>query len=804
MFAVVRSTYDQLRSLLRACGMVSGGASLVLGLLVVLGWHIGSVTLVQLAPTLVPMQYNTALGFICCGLGLLMFVAGRERWAVWPGLLAVLIGSLTLLEYSGDLDLGIDEVFMRHDITVATSHPGRMAPNTAVCFLLIGSLVVASHRRYRSLLSAVLASLVFGLGVVALSGYLAALETAYGWGNLTRMAVHTSLGFVVLSLGFLCDTWRRGVQGDTWLPRWLPAPVAIGILTAAVSLWQAIAAEGHRLGSQYEELSDLSNLAGLMLILGILLAVAMATSVFLAQKASKRAREVSRVNLALQEEIQVRQEAERALEQHRDNLEELVAERTQELELARKEAESANEAKSDFLSHMSHELRTPLNGILGYAQILQRDSELTSRHGNSLSGIISCGDHLLALINDVLDLSKIEAGRLEIEEKAFLLEELVGGVANVVKERAERRDIGFHVKRGKDLPKVLVSDAGKLRQIVVNLLGNAVKFTHEGRVDFLVSFDSGLLHLEVRDTGIGMDPDEIEQVFDPFKQVEAGKAAGGTGLGLAITQRLVSALGGTLTLESQKGKGSQFHVSIPVTVASVGEAPGDLLDEHLLGADHLVLQEGQDWTILVADDRADNRNVMEGMLAGAGFQTLLAEDGDEALDILAKESKVDLVLMDVRMPRVSGLEALKQIRADSRLQRLKVIAVTASVFPEFREEAIAAGFDDFLGKPFRVEELLAKLKKHLDLDLVPLKPPESGTRVSSGEQKTLVDLKSTVPAGMVERLTEALHIRNLTAIKAAAEELSADSQTDELGRRILDLAQSFNFAELKKLVRELE
>ena len=797
----------RLKQLLALIGLVVGLAILSLGLIVIVGWHVGSRAVVQVLPAFVPMQYNTALGFTLAGTSLLLLFWGRERSALVVAGLVALIGGLTLVEYVGHVDLGIDQLLMEPDIVAKTSSPGRMAPNTALCFLLIGLGTMLSLARWaiahRWLAEVVLASLTLGLGVVALSGYFTGLETAYGWGNLTRMAVHSSVGFILISLGLLCLVWSHDLQSDTWLPRWAPVPVAVGILTAAVCFWQALLAEGARLHREYLELSTLPDLADLMLVVGVLLAVALALVAYLAQESSRRAREVVQSNKALQAEIQTREATEIALQLHHDNLEALVEARTQELEQARREAEAANRAKSDFLSHMSHELRTPLNGILGYAQILQRDRSTTTEQQAKLHAIIHCGDHLLALINDVLDLSKIEAGGLEIDNKPCDFRQIVKNAADIVYERATSKGIGFDVDVAPEVPLAIVTDAAKVRQILINLLGNAVKFTPAGSVALRVSRPSSeALCLAVIDTGIGMAPQEIHEIFDPFKQVKAGKAAGGTGLGLAITRHLAEALGATIDVESQVGEGSTFTVTLPLVEASASDLAA-LSHEEAASSTQWALAEDQHCTILVADDRQTNRDVLQGMLQEAGFDTLLASDGDEALALLQAHEEVDLVLMDVRMPRVSGLEALQQIRADEKLRQLKVIAVTASVFPEHHRTSLEAGFDDFLSKPFRIEGLLGKLKKHLSVRFVEDSAATSSTETLSSV-RTGEAVAVPVSADVRDRLRRALRVKNLTAIKGIARELAAEPTTASLGEEIVRLAAAFNFSALAELLDRLE
>lgn len=466
-----------------------------------------------------------------------------------------------------------------------------------------------------------------------------------------------------------------------------------------------------------------------------------------------------------------------------------------ELELARQQAEAANHAKSEFLSSMSHELRTPLNGILGYAQILQRDRTVQPRQKENVDSIISCGDHLLSLINDVLDLSKIEAGHVDLTLAPCDLDRLLKSLQDIVSERARNKGLELKVEVAPEIPQGIVTDAPKLRQVLVNLLGNAVKFTSEGGVTLRVMETADRhLRFEVEDSGVGMDAHEIEEIFDPFKQVEAGKAAGGTGLGLAICRKLLHHMEGTIDVMSKKGEGSTFRVTIPLEEVDVGDL--NAADFHDAGQSEGVLAPGQDCRILVADDRDTNRHILEQMLGEVGFKVSLADDGDTALDLLRSE-KIDLVLLDVRMPRLNGIETVRQIRQDPKLRELPVIAVTASVFPEFREKAIESGFNDFLGKPFRASELMQLLQSLLDVVWV-----QEG--VGDGDPDGGESPGLYLEPENLERFRKALKIKNLTAMNALADELASHPASAAAAAEIARLTRSFDFQGLEDLASELD
>ncbi|MEM9120385.1 MAG: ATP-binding protein [Cyanobacteria bacterium P01_D01_bin.6] len=510
-----------------------------------------------------------------------------------------------------------------------------------------------------------------------------------------------------------------------------------------------------------------------------------------------------------------------ALEESKATLEMRVEKRTSQLMSAKVAADQANQAKSEFLANMSHELRTPLNGILGYAQTLRRSPTLSEKERSAVGIIHQCGSHLLTLINDILDLSKIEARKLELRPKESHLPSLLQGVAEICRVRADQKDIQFIYQMPDDLPEGVVVDEKRLRQVLINLLGNAVKFTRKGHVTFSVSVVEQLatppeaaalpngsdlvppkvsetwykFRFQVEDTGVGMTPEQLRRIFLPFEQVGSrSQQSEGTGLGLTISHQILEKMGTDLEVQSQLDVGSIFWFDLDLPLSLEWSDAAKITD-----AGKITGYEGDRKTILVADDKWENRSVLKSLLEPLGFTLIEAEDGQDAWE-KATDQPLDLFILDLDMPILDGLALIKRLRQSSQFQHAPVIVSSASVFDADQLGCIEAGADSFLPKPVDAAQLFDQLEKFLSLTWIidqdhagSLIPPTNGLPVTAAEPETL----TLPPAEVLKALHDLALCGNLRAIGQRVKSLAeAEPAFQPFADQVQALAQKFQEREL--------
>jgi signal transduction histidine kinase/CheY-like chemotaxis protein len=488
----------------------------------------------------------------------------------------------------------------------------------------------------------------------------------------------------------------------------------------------------------------------------------------------------------------------------------------EEAQHARAQAETANVAKSRFLANMSHELRTPLNAVLGFAQVMERGQGLSPRQREHLGIITNSGEHLLNLINGVLEMSKIEAGRVTLNEATFDLHDLLRSVEELFQLRAEAKHLYLLVDIAPEVPRYVRGDESKLRQVLINLLGNAVKFTHEGGVTLRASWDDGgrttkdqgskdkdpsslvfrpsSLVVEVTDSGEGIAQDQLPHLFEAFVQAPSGaRVQEGTGLGLAISRQFVHLMGGNITVRSSMGGGSTFYFDIQLAPANLSELQGQGAERRVVGIDP---NDRQEYRMLVVDDKLENRRLLVEWLQMTGFQVREADNGAEALQVW-EEWAPQMIWMDMRMPILDGYEATRRIKATLQGQATVVVALTASTFEHEETMVLSVGCDDFVRKPVRESVIFEKIAQHLGVRFV-YEEHQPATAAQDGAAKLTPAHLAALPADWVANLRQAILVADMEQVKMLLDEIRDPNPA--LAQELERLADQFQIDQLQLLV----